>query len=141
MRIDEYQSTKEDTVRIDLDVGGSDGFISVYTFKSSEWARGTAWFNRAFSNKIAEGVSLFDSAEVLGEKVATPTKEYQKITAIRMAHLIESWSFDDEPTLDNAAKLLIAHDHIVMAIDERLSHLMAKESEAKKPQSPQPEVK
>lgn len=134
MLIEDYASTKDQTVRIPLEVNGEDGFIEVCGISSRRYADAMAWFKRTCSQKLMAGVDLFSAESVMGEEILTHTEEYEKLNAILFAHLVVAWSFDSELNLDNAAKLLVAHPKLCTAIDEQTSMMSFAEQTAKKPQ-------
>lgn len=141
MRISDYKTNKEQTVRIHLDVGGEDCFIEVYGISSRKYAEAYAWFKRACSEKMMGGEELISTTEVMGESVANRSESYEKLQTILFAHLVSDWGFDDELTLASATALLTENPHLCTRIDEETSMLAYAEATAKKPQSPTPEAK
>lgn len=138
MRIGDYSTNKEQTVRIALDVDGEDCFIEVFGITSRKYAEAYAWFKRACSEKMMAGEELITSTNVMGEEVVERSESYEKLQTILFAHLIADWGFVDELNLLNATTLLTNNPYLCTKIDEETSMMAYAEATAKKPQSPQP---
>ena len=138
MRIGDYSTNKEQTVRIALDVDGEDCFIEVFGITSRKYAEAYAWFKRACSEKMMAGEELITSTNVMGEEVVERSESYEKLQTILFAHLIADWGFADELNLLNATTLLTNNPYLCTKIDEETSMMAYAEATAKKPQSPQP---
>lgn len=134
MRISDASNRPEVTQRVTFDVDGEPCFIEVRSTSSREYSNGLAWFKRVAAQRAHAGVDLIRVVNVAGEEVEQKTEEYQRLEAILFAHLIADWGFDDELTLDSAAKLVIANSDIRELIDETTSLIAYAEKTAKKPQ-------
>lgn len=135
MRIGDYSTNKEQTVRILLDVDGEECFIEVYGITSRKYSEAYAWFKRACSEKMMSGAELITTEEVAGEQIAKRSDDYDRLQTILFAHLIADWGFEDELNLSNATSLLTNNPHLCTKIDEETSMMAYAEATAKKPQS------
>lgn len=132
MKIEDIVKSAE-TRKMELSAGGETTYIEYRSVMSDEFAAARVRHQQALSRIAAAGKPLTVNNVVMGVEMPEPSEECDKLMSILTASLIVSWGFEDELTLESAAKMLHNNKSIRAALDAAASQLARDEDELKKP--------